>query len=267
MSQDQIGTAGPTALVTGASGGIGYELARLLAQDGHNLILVSRNQTRLEKAAEDIENECGNRVAVLAKDLAAPESPVELFDAIRETRVEIDVLVNNAGFGINGAFHERPLQEQIEMVQLNTTSLVHLTGLFLPEMVARQRGKIVNISSIAGFQPGPFMAIYYATKAFVTSFSEAIAAELIDTGVTVTAVCPGPTVTDFQKRAGNEDSNLNRGYMMMDAPTVARIAYNGVKKNKTLVITGARNKLLVYGGRLLPRSVVINMTRSLNQHR
>jgi short-subunit dehydrogenase len=145
--------------------------------------------------------------------------------------------------------------------------LVHLTGLFLPGMLARNRGKIVNVSSVAGFQPGPFMAIYYATKAFVTSFSEAIAAELDQTGVTVTAVCPGPTGTDFQKRAGNEDSKLNRGLMMMDAPTVARIAYDGVKKNKSLVITGARNKLLVFGGRLLPRSLVINMARSLNQHR
>ncbi|UCH83300.1 MAG: SDR family oxidoreductase, partial [Candidatus Latescibacterota bacterium] len=228
---------------------------------------VARSQDLLENAAETIEKESDTRVAVLAKDLAVSGSPAELHRAIVDTGVDIDVLVNNAGFGLNGAFHELPLQDQLQMVELNMTSLVHLTGLFLPGMVTRKRGRIVNVSSIAGFQPGPYMAIYYATKAFVTSFSEAIAVELRDTGVTVTAVCPGPTTTGFQKRAGNEDSNLNRSHMMMDAATVAQIAYDGVKKNKSLVITGARNKLLASSSRLLPRALLLNIARHLNQHR
>ncbi|MEJ2720967.1 MAG: SDR family oxidoreductase [bacterium] len=267
MSNHHRESVRPTALITGASGGIGYELAKLIAVDGHDLVLVSRNENRLKHVAEEFEGEYGTTASVLPMDLAYPHSPDDVFEAVANAGIEIDVLVNNAGFGINGAFHERPLAEQMEMIQLNVTSLVHLTGLFLPGMLERRHGRIMNVSSVAAFQPGPFMAIYYATKAFVLSFSEAIASELRDTGVAVTAVCPGPTTTDFQKRAGNEESKLNRDFMMMDAPTVARIAYDGLKKRKSLVITGARNKLLAVGGRFLPRSLVTNVARSLNEGR
>ncbi|UCG52427.1 MAG: SDR family oxidoreductase [Candidatus Latescibacterota bacterium] len=256
-----------TALVTGASGGIGYELARLIAADGHDLVLVSRNETRLKEVAGELEEAFRVRTALLPKDLAVPDSPEQILAELEKASIEIDVLVNNAGFGTSGPFSQSPLSEQLEMIQLNVTSLVHLTGLLLPRMIERSRGKVVNVSSVAAFQPGPFMAVYYATKSFVLSFSEAIASELEGTGVTVTAVCPGPTVTDFQNRAGTADTNLFRNHMTMDAPAVARIAYEGVKKNKPVVITGAKNKFLAFGNRLVPRSLVVKIARSLNEHR
>ena len=254
-------------LITGASGGIGYELSRLFARDGHDLILVSRNEARLEEVAEEFGKSFGVRSLVLAKDLAVPGSPNELFEELERSSVEVDVLVNNAGFGILGAFHKSQLDEQLDMIQLDVTSLAHLTRLFLPGMVERGRGRVVNVASIAAFQAGPFMAVYYASKAFVVSFSEAIANELKGTGVTVTAICPGPTVTDFQKRAGVEDSTLFDEKMTMDAATVARIGYDGIKKNKTLVITGVKNNVLAFGNRFVPRSLATRLARSLNEPR
>jgi short-subunit dehydrogenase len=254
-------------LITGASGGIGYELAKLFAQDKHDLVLVSRNGDKLEEVARELKAAHGARCAVFAGDLAVPGSPDALYAEIKKSSIDIDVLVNNAGFGALGAFYTRPLREQLDMIQLNVTSLAHLTRLFLPEMVARKRGRIVNIASIAAYQPGPFMAVYYASKAFVVSFSEGIANELHGTGVTVTAICPGPTTTGFGKRAGAEKTTLFRKGMTMDAATVARIGYDGMKKNKTIVITGGKNKLLALGGRLAPRSLTANIARSLNEPR
>lgn len=254
-------------LITGASGGIGYELAKLFARDKHDLVLVSRNGDRLEEVARELKAAHGVRCAVFAGDLAAPGSPDALYAEINKSSIEIDILVNNAGFGSLGLFHKRPLQEQLEMIQLNVTSLAHLTRLFLPEMIARKHGRVVNVASIAAYQPGPFMAVYYATKAFVVSFSEAIANELHGTGVTVTAICPGPTTTGFGKRAGAEKSTLFHKGMTMDAATVARIGYDGMKKNKTIVITGGKNKLLALAGRLAPRSLTANIARSLNEPR
>jgi len=255
------------ALITGASGGIGYELAKLFARDGHNLLLVSRDGAKLEQVAREIKAAHRVRCTIFAGDLAVPGSPDALYAEIKKAPFDIEVLVNNAGFGSLGPFHERPLEEQLEMIQLNVTSLAHLTRLVLPEMVTRGRGRVVNVASIAAYQPGPFMAVYYATKAFVVSFSEAIANELHGTGVKVTAICPGPTTTGFGKRAGAESSNLFQKRMTMDAAAVARIGYEGMKRNKTVVITGGKNRLLVLGSRLVPRRLSANIARSLNEPR
>jgi len=267
LSDRETRTSAGRVLITGASGGIGYELAKLFAKDKHDLVLVSRNGDKLEEVARELKAAHGVRCAVFAGDLAVPGSPDALYAEIQKSRIDIDVLVNNAGFGALGVFYKRPVHEQLGMIQLNVTSLAHLTRLFLPQMVARKRGRIVNIASIAAYQPGPFMAVYYATKAFVVSFSEAIANELHGSGVTVTAICPGPTTTGFGKRAGAEKSTLFHKGMTMDAAKVAKIGYEAMKKNKTVVITGGKNKLLALGGRLAPRSLSTNIARSLNEPR
>jgi short-subunit dehydrogenase len=254
-------------LITGASGGIGYELAKLFARDGHNLLLVARSGEKLEEVAKEIKAAHRVRCTIFAGDLSVPGSPDALYAEIKKAPYDIEVLVNNAGFGSLGPFHERPIEEQLEMIQLNVTSLTHLTRLVLPEMIARKRGRIVNVASIAAYQPGPFMAVYYATKAFVVSFSEAIASELRGTGIKVTAICPGPTTTEFGKRAGVESSNLFKDGMTMDAPTVARMGYEGIMKNKTVVIIGGKNRLLVMGSRMVPTRLSTAIARSLNEPR
>jgi hypothetical protein len=254
-------------LVTGASGGIGYELAKLFARDGHDLVLVARNGERLQQVARELKATHHIHTIVFEGDLSVPGSPDSLFEEVKKAGVDIGTLVNNAGFGSLGPFHERPLEEQLQMIQLNVTSLAHLTRLFLPDMVARKRGRIVNVASIAAYQPGPFMAVYYATKAFVVSFSEAIANELHGTGVRVTTICPGPTTTGFGARAGAENSSLFHKGMTMDAATVARIGYAGMKKNKTIVVTGWKNRFLASAGRLAPRSLTANIARTLNEPR
>jgi hypothetical protein len=267
MSDTHLVDPPGTVLITGASGGIGYELAKLFARDGHHLLLVSRNGPKLEDVAREIKSKNKVRCTIFAGDLSVPGAPDALYAEIKKASFEVDVLVNNAGFGSLGRFHERPIEEQLEMVQLNVTSLVHLTRLALPEMVARRRGRIVNVASIAAYQPGPLMAVYYATKAFVVSFSEAIANELHATGVRVTAICPGPTRTGFGKRAGAEQSPLLSRGMTMNAAKVARIGYDGMKRNKVVVVTGAKNKFIVVSARLLPRRLTANVARSLNESR
>lgn len=264
---ERVRSAKERVLVTGASGGIGYELAKLFARDGHDLVLVARNGSKLQQIARELKAAHHVHCIVLEGDLSVPGSPDALFQEVKKASAEVGILVNNAGFGSLGPFHKRPLAEQLQMIQLNVTSLAHLTRLFLPEMIARKRGRIVNIASIAAYQPGPFMAVYYATKAFVVSFSEAIANELHGTGVRVTTICPGPTTTNFGKRAGAENSSLFRKGMTMDAATVARIGYEGMKRNKTIVVTGWKNKFLASAGRLAPRSLTANIARTLNEPR
>jgi len=264
---ERVRSANERVLVTGASGGIGYELAKLFARDGHNLVLVARNGSKLQQIARELKAAHHVHCIVFEGDLSVPGSPDALFREVKNASAEVGILVNNAGFGSLGLFHKRPLEEQLQMIQLNVTSLAHLTRLFLPEMIARKRGRIVNIASIAAYQPGPFMAVYYATKAFVVSFSEAIANELHGTGVRVTTICPGPTTTNFGKRAGAENSSLFRKGMTMDAATVARIGYEGMKRNKTIVVTGWKNKFLASAGRLAPRSLTANIARTLNEPR
>ena len=255
-----------TALVTGASVGIGYELARLFALDGYDLVLVSRDKAKLQEAAAELESACNITGVVLSKDLTLPDAPEEIFQELQRLSIDINVLVNNAGFGTHGRFHRSDMGKELGMIRLNVNALVNLTRLFLPQMVARGRGRILNVASTAAFQPGPLMAVYYATKAFVLSFSEAVASELKGTGVTVTALCPGPTRTEFQRRAGDEHTRLSRAGLTMEASTVARIGYRGLMKNKRVVIPGAGNRLFAVLGRVFPRGLVLKVVTALNKN-
>ncbi len=250
----------PTALITGASSGIGLELARVFAREGFDLVLVARNRNRLEQIAQELKSE-DRHVAVLAKDLSSPETPHEVFAAVPN----VQVLVNNAGFGVFGKFADTGLVEDLNMMQLNMAALVALTKLYLPGMVAAKNGRVCNVASTAAFQPGPLMAIYYATKAFVLSFSEAIANELKGTGVTVTALCPGPTASGFQERSKMEDSGLVKGKKIMDARTVAEAGYKGLMAGKILVIPGFKNSLMARSVGLMPRSIITQMVRKLQE--
>ena len=250
------GSPRKTALVTGASSGIGLEFAKLLGREGRDLVLVARRREALEELARELAVKHGVSVRVIAKDLAAPDSAAEVFAELEKEHVVVDILVNNAGLGLHGRFWETDLRRQIEIIQVNVVALTVLTGRFLPGMVARGRGRIVNVASTAAFQPGPYMAVYYATKAYVLSFSEALAQELSDTGVTVTALCPGPTVTEFQAAAGLEDTLLFRGPLVMKAAKVARVGWAAAKRGKRVVIPGLANRLLKETVRFSPRRLV-----------
>jgi uncharacterized protein len=254
-----------TALITGASGGIGLDLARLFAADGTNLVLTARDRGKLHQAAEELtRSNPGVSAHVIAKDLAHPRAPQEIFDELQERSTQIDFLVNNAGYGVYGSFTENNLQDELEMMQLNMVALTHLTKLVLPQMIARGSGRIMNVASTAAFQPGPLMAVYYASKAFVLSFSGAIANELRKTGVTVTCLCPGATETGFAKRAHMEESRLFK-MGAMNSAIVARVGYAGMMKGKLLVIPGVRNKLLAQSVRLAPRRLVTAIARSVQE--
>jgi len=249
-------------LVTGASSGIGWELAKLFAAAKSNLILVARQREKLEELAAQVRRENGVEVRVLAEDLADPKSPQVIFDALAADGVEVAVLVNNAGFGAVGSVADLPLEKQLDMVQVNVTALTHLTRLFLPSMIQRRSGGILNVGSTAGFQPGPYMAVYYATKAYVLSFTDALADELIGTGVRVTYLAPGPTATEFAAAADLEHKLLFR-LGTVDARTVAQAGYRGFRRGRLLVIPGPRNKLGVLAVRFVPRAWVRKVVKRL----
>lgn len=259
-------TQSKTALITGASAGIGYELSKLFAADNYDLILVARDSNRLARVAKELEASFACRVAVLPKDLTVTRSPDEIFEQLQNNAVEIDVLVNNAGVGARGALHESDTQKMLDMIQLNVVALVHLTRLVLPGMVQRGTGRILNVSSVAAYQPGPFKAIYNASKAFVTFFSEAVSTELKGTGVTLTTLAPGPTVTEFHERAGMQRSKLaNKAGLVMTAAQVAKIGYDATMSGKRTVITGLRNRAgALVLGRLLPRGFVLDLMSKIN---
>jgi len=251
-----------TALITGASAGIGRELAKLFAADHFNLALVARNGTRLAQFADELQRQLGITAKSFPLDLTDQSAPQFLFDQLARENIAIDVLVNNAGYGIRGAFSEIATDESLGQIQLNIAALTHLTKLFLAPMLERRSGKILNVASTAGFQPGPLMAVYYATKAYVISFSEALANELQGTGVNVTCLCPGPTDTEFQGRAGTEDSLLKR-MRPMTAKAVAVDGYRALMKGKPLVISGFKNWLLAESLRISPRRVVTAVSRKI----
>jgi uncharacterized protein len=255
----------PTALVTGASSGIGLELATLLARDRHDLVLVARGRERLEGIARGLREEFSIAATVLALDLALPETPREIAQELDARRLLVDVLINNAGFGVYGLFRDTPLERELAMIQVNVAAPTHLAKLLLPGMLQRRRGRILNVASTAAFQPGPLMAVYYATKAYVLSFSEALANETAGTGVTVTALCPGPTITEFQKAAGLEATRLFRSRLVMKAPEVARAGYEGMMRGKSVVVPGAANFALVEALRFTPRRVVTAIARRIQE--
>jgi short-subunit dehydrogenase len=255
--------ANTTALITGASGGIGYELAKLFAHDHYNLVLVARSADKLTQFADELQRQFSITAKPVPLDLTDGPAPQFLLDQLKRENIPIDVLVNNAAYGILGEFSKVPLEENLGQIQLNITALTHMTRLFLPPMLERGAGRIMNVASTAGFQPGPLMAVYYASKAYVISFSEALANELSGTGVTVTCLCPGPTDTGFQGRAGTENTALFKALPPMDAKTVARDGYRGLVAGKTLVISGLRNRLLMESLRVSPRKLVTAISRKI----
>ena len=250
----------PTVLITGASGGIGYELARLFACDRDNLVLVARSGDKLAQVAAELQSPSIN-VKTIALDLASPPAPKFLFDQLQREGVVVDILINNAGFGAFGEFAQMSEEEILGQISLNITALTELTRLFLPPMLARRSGRIMNVASTAGFQPGPLMAVYYATKAYVISFSEAIANELKDSGVSVTCFCPGATRTGFAKRAGTENSRLFKQFGAMTVEKVALDGYRAVMEGRTLAISGAHNWISAQSVRFAPRKMVTAVSR------
>ena len=254
-----------TALITGASSGIGAELAKVFAQHGYDLVLVARTESALASLAGSLQGQHGVSVRLLPTDLAVPAAPEEVFAALQRDAVPVDVLVNNAGFGTYGFFAETDLAAELQMLQVNVVALTHLTKLFLREMLERRRGKILNVASTAAYQPGPRMAVYYATKAYVLSFSEALANELGGTGVTVTTLCPGPTASGFQQQAQMDGPRL-MSRRIMDATTVARIGFRGLMRGQTVVIPGLTNRLLAFSTRLAPRRLSAEVVRRLHEH-
>lgn len=248
-----------TALITGASGGIGYELAKLFARDHYNLVLVARSADKLAQVANELQAQ-GVTVKTVALDLATPPAPKFLFDQLQREGVAIDILINNAGFAVYGEFAQMQEEEILGQIQLNIIALTELTRLFLPGMVARRSGRIMNVASTAGFQPGPMLAVYYATKAYVISFSEAIANELRKTGVTVTCFCPGATHTGFAQRAGVENSRLFK-LAAMPSEKVALDGFRAVMKGRTLAISGVRNWLTAESTRFAPRKMATAISR------
>ncbi len=252
------------ALITGASAGLGVDFARLFARDGHDVVLVARRRDRLDALAAELT--ASRRVAahVVPADLGDPAAPRRIHDEVHRLGLELDYLVNNAGFGATGAFATTDVRRQVEMVQVNVTALVELTGLVLPGMIARGRGRILNIGSTAGFQPGPFMATYYATKAFVNSFTDALAWELGGTGVTATVSCPGATATEFAGHAGNDTSLLFK-FGAADSASVASEAYAAMMAGKRMVVHGLFNKVAAQSVRVSPRSLALALASRLNQ--
>jgi uncharacterized protein len=247
-----------TVLITGASGGIGYELAKLFARDHYDLVLVARSRDKLAQVAAELQPAAVS-VKTIALDLGQPFAAKSLFDQLRG--MTVDILINNAGFGCYGDFAEMPEEEIMGQINLNVTALTELSRFFLPAMIARHSGRIMNVASTAGFQPGPLMAVYYATKAYVISFSEAIANEVEHSGVTVTCFCPGATHTGFAKRARTENARLFKQFGAMSAKTVAQRGYRAVMEGHTLAISGVHNWLVAQSTRLAPRKMVTAVSR------
>jgi short-subunit dehydrogenase len=252
-----------TALITGASSGIGLDLAELMAPD-FDLIVTARNQIELEKIARDLEAGYSTHVHAIAADLTLPEAPRQIFSEIERRGLPVDILINNAGFGLYGPFAESDSKASLGMIEVNTAALTSLTRLVLPGMIHRRRGKIMNVASTAGFQPGPLMAVYYATKAYVIMFSEAIANELKGSGVSVTCLCPGATATKFAGRANMEESRLFK-MSAMQSKDVALAGYKGMMAGKGMVIPGLLNKTFAMSVRFSPRKLVTAISRSLQE--
>jgi uncharacterized protein len=253
-----------TVLITGASSGIGLELAKCFAADGCRLVLVARNISALEKLAEELRLKNKIEVIGLPADLSLPETPKQIFEKLSAQKLSVDILVNNAGFGANGMFAQLSLPRQLEMLQVNIAALTELSGLFLSGMIQRQRGGILNVSSVAGFLPGPGMAVYYATKAFVLSFTEALSEELLGTGLKVSVLCPGPTESNFGTVARGEKVREIKT-SKMSAQAVAIYGHRAFRNGKVIAIPGVQNKVFVFLNRLAPRWIPRKIINSYNR--
>jgi short-subunit dehydrogenase len=254
------------ALITGASSGIGLELARVFASNRHDVVLVARSEGKLHETARECEAS-GVRAHVIAADLAAPGAAQTVVESVMRLGLDIDVLVNNAGVGVYGRLVDTPLAKELESIQVNVVALTELTKHFLPGMVARRRGRILNVASTAGFLPGPLMAVYYATKAYVVSFSEAIANELDGTGVTVTVLCPGPTASGFQAAANLEGSRIVSLLRKATSRSVAEAGYRAVMAGTVVAIPGISNKVAAFAPRIFPRAVIRKVVRAVQEPR
>lgn len=252
-----------TALITGASNGIGLELAKVHASKGGDLVLVARNKSKLDELKTDLEKQFKVSVYTIGKDLSATNAAQEIYDETNKQNIQVDYLINNAGFGDFGMFVETDWNKELQMINLNITTLTHFTKLYLQDMVKRRSGKIMNVASIAAFQSGPTMAVYCATKAYVLSFTEAVSNEVSDKGITITALCPGATETGFQAAGGMEESELFKGKKLPTAKEVAEYGYTSMIKGKTVAIHGIMNYIMSNSIRFIPRAMVLKVSRKL----
>lgn len=254
-----------TALITGASSGIGKEFAKIHASKGNDLVIVARRKEKLEELKAEFEKKFNVKVKIIAKDLSKPKAASEVFNEIKKEKIVVEYLINNAGFGGIGKFHEREWEKDLDMINLNVVALTTLTRLFLTEMVKRNKGKILNVSSTASLMPGPMQAVYYATKAYVTSFSNALAQELCDTNITVTALLPGPTETEFAKTSGMDRTTLFE--KSFSAQSVAKDGYEAMEKGKLNVVTGVSSsqKVMMKMVPLMPKKTMLKMIYNMQQ--
>ena len=254
-----------TALITGASSGIGLHLANEFARHRHPLVITAPVESELRRAAEEFRSKHGVTARVIAKDLEQPNAAQEIFDELEDSGVEIDVLVNNAGHGFHGKWWELPIEKDLSMLRVNIEAVLRLTKLFLPSMLRRNRGRILNTASVAGFEPGPLLATYFASKAFVLSWSEALATELDDTPISVTALCPGVTDTDFFEKADAENIRGRQSSNVMSPQEVAKIGYEGMIKEELFVIPGGLNKAMIAARRILPVTTQARINEKQNE--
>jgi uncharacterized protein len=254
-----------TALITGASEGIGMELARVHASNGDHLVLVARRGDRLERLKQELEAGFGVQVMVIARDLTDADAVKGVFEATEKANLAIDVLVNNAGFGHYGLFADSPWEKEDRMIRLNITALTHLTKLYLPGMISRGYGRILNVASVAAFIPGPLMSVYFATKAYVTSFSEALANELKGTGVTVTTLCPGATRSGFQAAAEVGEVKMMSIDKLPSSAEVAQFGYEAMMRGKTTVVHGRSNRWMIRLSRLVSGKTAAAMVRRMQE--
>ncbi|HOJ77373.1 MAG TPA: SDR family oxidoreductase [Bacillota bacterium] len=251
-----------TVLITGASSGIGFELAKLFASNQYNLVLIARRQDRLLEFAAEYSAKYPIKITVISKDLALPTAPDEIYQELKQKAITIDILVNNAGTQIYGEFQNIDLQAALSLLQVNIIAVTHLTRLLINDMITRGTGKIVNLGSTGSFAPGPLNAIYCASKAYVLSFSESLSKDLEGTGVTVTAICPGATATEFAAKAEILNTRIF-ATMVMKPDKVARIGYRALQSGRRIVVTGLYNKLLVFSIRFTPRWLILSISKFL----
>lgn len=252
-----------TALITGASNGIGMELARVHASKGEDLVLVARSKSKLDELKSELEDKFKIKVLSIGKDLSNPNSAQEVYEEVKKQNIQIDYLINNAGFGDFGMFTETDWNKELQMINLNITALTQFTKVYLQDMVKRGSGKIMNVASTAAFQSGPTMSVYYASKAYVLHFSEAVDNEVRAKGITVTALCPGPTESGFQAAAALEESRLVKGKKLPTSKEVAIYGYKAMMKGKTVAIHGLMNWIMANSVRFTPRAIVVKITRKL----